>query len=413
MRRVVQALAAGVVAALVAGCGADLPDDRSSASGDAVSARSVDVDFVPFVTTTAVIVTLVTRPGDDHLYAVQSNGLILRVAAPTLEDVEGGRLEPVPYDDIVLDIVELTTSGGEEGLVGLAFDPTGDYAYVHHSRIEDAHSVIAEYRVDADGRFDPASRRELFVVEQSARAHNGGQLLFGPDGYLYLGFGDGSLFGDGSGDGDLDRVGLDLGSPRGKILRIDPRPDGDAAYGIPPDNPFVGVDGADPRIWARGLRNPYSFSFDSDTGDLWIADVGQASYDEINYAPATAGRDAGKALNFGWSAFEGLERFNLDQSPDDHTEPFVVIPHSEQGDCGAVIDGMAVRDPLVDDLDDWYVFFDWCNGTVGALDLRTASSTPRQIGTVDRITQLVRADDGNLYISALGRNGMLALVVPA
>lgn len=406
------AVAAVVVAASLGGCGVDLPDGSESGAGDGTAGRDVEIDIVPFVTTTAVIVTLVTRPGDDHLYAVQSNGQILRVDPPTLDDVVDGRLEPVAFDDVVLDIVDMTTSGGEEGLVGLAFDPSGEFAYVHHSRIEDAHSAIAEYRVDAAGRFDHDSRRELFVVEQSARAHNGGQLLFGPDGYLYLGFGDGSLFGDGSGEGDLDRVGLDLGSPRGKILRIDPRPAGDLPYGIPSDNPYVGVDGADARVWSSGLRNPYSFSFDASTGDLWIADVGQASYDEVNYAPAVEGRDAGKALSFGWSAFEGLERFNLDQSPENHTEPFVVIPHSEQGDCGAVIDGMAVRNSLVDDLDDFYVFFDWCNGTIRAIDLRDPTTPPQQIGTVDRITQLVQAENGNLYISALGRNGMLALVVP-
>ena len=161
------------------------------------------------------------------------------------------------------------------------------------------------------GVFDPSSRREVLTVDQPYSNHNGGQLAFGPDQLLYIGLGDG-----GSG-GDPGRRALDLGTLLGKILRIDPVADGDQPYTVPADNPFVDTDGADPEIWAYGLRNPWRFSFDAPTGDLWIADVGQGDWEEVNRARATADRmDAARGANFGWSAMEGFERFNVDQSSD-------------------------------------------------------------------------------------------------
>lgn len=399
---------------LTAGCGVDLPEADVLGNGPldyANRARLVDVEFIEFVVTERFITTLATRPGDTGLYAVARGGEIMRVEPPTANDVHDGTLESVDLEHVVLDVVDSTLNVGEEGLVGLAFDPTGSLAYINHSRIGDGHSVIAEYAVGVDGLFDPASRRELFVLEQSSANHNGGQLAFGPDGYLYLGVGDGAGF------ADLERTALDFASPLGKILRIDPRPSGDMAYSVPADNPVLDFDGADPRMWARGLRNPYSFSFDALTGDLWIADVGQGGWEEINYAPAIDGRDAGKGFNFGWSAWEGPDRFNADQSPADHTLARLAYSHESNGGCGAVADGLVVRNAQIADLDGWYVYGDWCTGTIWAHDLLQPAAPSLEIEQLVGFTQMAQTADGNLYVSALrvetARGGSIALVVAA
>lgn len=385
------------LATLVAGCGADLPRDGGlDGSGPldrAARSRFVDVDVVRVLTQQESITTMATRPGDDALYLVAQAGFVYRFEPPSLDDVAAGDVHSDDPPEVVLDMTASTLSGGEEGFVGLAFDPSGDRAYVHHSRAGDGSTVLAEYEVEPDGRFVEATRRELWVIEQSSSNHNGGQLLFGPDDMLYVGVGDGSGF------SDVDRVAIGLVSPLGKILRIDPTPSEDLPYTVPDDNPAVGLDPADERIWARGLRNPTSFSFDPATGDLWIADVGQAQWEEINHAPAFEGRNAGRGLNFGWSAFEGPDRFNLDQPVDDHTPPRLVLEHPNP-ECGAVQDGLVVRDALVDELDGWYVYGDWCQGTIWAHDLLDPGSESVDIGHVMHFTQMIRTADGNLYVSS-------------
>ena len=163
----------------------------------------------------------------------------------------------------------------------------------------------------------------LLEIEQPYANHNGGDLTFGPDGMLYIGMGDG-----GSG-GDPERRATDLSSLLGKLLRIDPTLADGQAYTVPADNPFVGQEGAAPEIWSSGLRNPWRFSFDRETGDLWIADVGQNAIEEIDVAPASGGVDAGKGLSFGWSAFEGTERFNDDVPADGHVPPIHTYTHAD------------------------------------------------------------------------------------
>ena len=387
-----------VVAASLLGCGADIPGTQGTADGDgpldyAVRSRFANVELVRALTLDESITTMVTRPGDDALYLVAQEGLVYRFVPPTLDDVSTGYELGDDPGETVLDITNLTLSGGEEGLGGLAFDPSGTKAYVYHSRVGDGFSVLAEYEVEQDGDFVEATRRELFVIEQSSANHNGGQLLFGPDDMLYIGVGDGSGF------SDLERVALGLTTPLGKILRIDPTPSGDLPYTVPADNPAVGLSPADERIWSRGLRNPVSFSFDSATGDLWIADVGQSTWEEINHAPSFEGRNAGRGVNFGWSAFEGPDRFNTDQPTDDHMPPLLVYEHPNP-ECGAVHDGLVVRDALVSELNDWYVFGDWCTGTVFAHDLLDPESAPQHLGDVMHFTQMVQAADGNLYVSS-------------
>ena len=204
----------------------------------------------------AAPIFLTSEPADpNRLYVVERAGTIRRLGAP----------------GIFLDITPQVSGGGERGLLSMAFAP--DYAtsgrfYVFHTD-PGGDLTVAEYHRASAESADPASRRVVLVIEHSAQAnHNGGQLAFGPDGYLYV------ATGDGGGSSDPMANGQNLGVLLGKILRIDPRPAGGAAYAVPPGNPFAGTPGAAPEIWAYGFRNPWRFSFDRATGDLIVADVG-------------------------------------------------------------------------------------------------------------------------------------------
>ena len=252
-------------------------------------------------------VDLAWRDGDNGLYVVGQDGTIVRL----------GEGDPVT----VLDITDLTDMNGEQGLLGLAFAPGGDVAYINYIDADD-NTIISEHQVADDGTFGTGDlARTVLEIEQPYDNHNGGDLTFGPDGLLYIGMGDG---GDG---GDPERRATDFSTLLGKMLRIDPAIGEGQPYTVPADNPFVGTDGTAPEIWASGLRNPWKFSFDRETGDLWIADVGQNAWEEIDVAPATGGVDAGKGLSFGWSAFEGDERYNDDVPADGHTPPVATYGH--------------------------------------------------------------------------------------
>jgi hypothetical protein len=287
----------------------------------------------------------VTAPaGDARLFVVEQAGVVKVLRA--------GRA-PAAF----LDMVSLVGSGGERGLLSMAFAP--DYAasglfYVDYTD-KAGDSRIAEYRVSRSSpdRADPASRRELLKVGQPYPNHNGGLLLFDPGGRLVIGFGDG-----GSG-GDPDDRSQNLGDLLGKVLRIDPRPSGGKPYGIPPDNPFVARSGARPEIWAYGLRNPWRFSFDPANGDLYLADVGQSAVEEVNVVPP--GRQSG--ANYGWSKFEGDTRYK----PGALTSggPVVTPVHTyghDRGRC-SVTGGVVYRGSVAA-LRGRYLFADYCSGEV-------------------------------------------------
>src|SRR5829696_4513560 len=217
--------------------------------------------------------TYVASPpdGSGRLFVVERGGTI-RVA-------ENGRVLPQPF----LDVTALITSQGQEqGLLGLAFHPR--YAengrfFVMYTARDGGANTVARYQVSADSsRADPASATILLSIEDFASNHNGGMLAFGPDGYLYVGTGDGGQGGDPRGNGQ------NRGALLGKLLRLDV--DAGEPYATPPDNPFAGQRDARPEVWAYGLRNPWRFAFDRATGDLWIADVGQGAWEEIDLQPA-------------------------------------------------------------------------------------------------------------------------------
>ncbi len=280
------------------------------------------------------------------------------VSATTGDD---GSLE---VGEVVLDLRErVGPTDAELGLLGIAVAPDGEHLYASYTAAADGSSQLDEYELGETAgavTADPASRRNLLAVEQPFPNHNGGHLEFGPDGMLYLGLGDGGSGGDPQGNAQ------DPGTLLGKMVRLDP----DAADGVPEDNPFVDDDEARPEIWATGVRNPWRFSFDAATGDLWIADVGQNELEEINRLPADEG--AGRGANLGWDLFEGTESFDdADPAPSPWSDgPFVEPVHTYGRDLGcSVTGGLVYRGTELASLEGRYLFADYCTPGVAVLDV--------------------------------------------
>ncbi len=280
--------------------------------------------------------------GSGRLFVVLQDGRVL------IHD--GGGLLAEPF----LDLSSRVSCCGERGLLGLAFHP--DYAanglfYVSYTA-GNGDSVISRLSVSGDpDRADAGSEEELLRFAQPFGNHNGGHLAFGPDGFLYVASGDG-----GSG-GDPQNNGQSLDTLLGKLLRIDV--DGGFPYAVPPDNPFTGVAGARGEIWAYGLRNPWRFSFDRATGDLYVADVGQARREEVDFEPA--GGDGGR--NYGWRRMEGSACFDPATGCDDGTLTLPVVDYTHALGC-SVTGGYRYRGPAAPTLPRFYVFGDFCSGRV-------------------------------------------------
>ena len=285
-----------------------------------------------------------------------------------MQEVHGGSTSTF------LDIHTLVQSGGEEGLLSMAFPP--DYAtsglfYVYYTAPLPGDSsgdmlTIEEFHATSPDAADPASGRIVLTqAHPNFGNHNGGQLQFGPDGYLYAGTGDGGSGGDPKGNGQ------NLNSPLGKLLRIDPHPSGGNPYTVPPGNPFAGMTGDRPEIWAYGLRNPWRYSFDRATGDLVIGDVGQNLYEEIDYVARPAGASAAAGANFGWNCFEGTHPYDL--SPPCNAPPtsYVAPVHDYghvNGQC-SITGGYVVRDPNLASIAGRYLYADFCAGELRSIAL--------------------------------------------
>ncbi|MGH2615238.1 MAG: PQQ-dependent sugar dehydrogenase [Thermomicrobiales bacterium] len=322
----------------------------------------------------------VVDPGDGsgRLFVVEQIGRI-RI-------IRDGQVMPDPF----LDISDRVSCCGERGLLSLAFHPdfvTNGMFFVDYTDVN-GDTVVARYHVAADAlnRADAASAETMLTVDQPAANHNGGLLLFGPrDGYLYIGFGDG-----GGGNG---QNGQDLGTLLGKILRIDiDASAGGLPYGIPPGNPFVDQSDARPEIWLFGVRNPWRFSFDRATGDLWIGDVGSAIYEEINRQPAlsTGGE------NYGWDLMEGPEC----RAEDGCAEFVAPVSGFSRSEGCVVTGGYVYRGSAAPELEGTYLFADYCSGKVWGLT-QDDSGVWARLGPVEtglRISSFGEDATGEVYV---------------
>jgi glucose/arabinose dehydrogenase len=337
---------------------------------------------------------LTSPPGEvNRLFVVEQTGGI-RV-------IKDGNLLPTPF----LNLSDRISAGGEQGLLGLAFYP--DYAtsgrfVVHYTDpAGDTHLSIFHVSADPDVA-DPASEQVILTADQPYANHNGGQVAFGPDGLLYLGLGDGGAANDPEGRAQ------NLSDLLGSILRLDVQTG--TSYTIPPDNPFVGQPGIQPEVWSYGLRNPWRFSFDRATGDLYIADVGQDRYEEVDVAPTSSGR--GKGVNYGWNIMEGAHCLSGSQC--DQTG--LTLPDFEYGhDQGCSITGGYVyRGSAIPDLQGLYFYGDFCQGWVRSL--RYAAGTTIEVTDWPTLrpggSVLSFGEDtaGELYV--LSSSGSVFKVVP-
>jgi len=298
-------------------------------------------------------------------------------------------------DEPFLDIASSVRAGGEQGLLGLAFHPdAADGRAFAYYTARDGSQVVASFQTDV-ARPDRAVRDSevaLLRMPDEYGNHNGGSMVFGPDGYLYIGTG------DGGGGGDPLGSGRSLDTLLAKVLRLDVNvaATADPPYAIPADNPFVGVDGARSEIWHTGLRNPWRMQFDPATGDLWIGDVGQGAIEEINRAPAGVG-----GLDFGWNTMEGTTCFRADSCDQDG----LTLPVTEYGhDEGCSVTGGAVyRGAIQPALQGWYVFADYCSGRFWVVDAG-AEGSQEPVAVLDsgrNISAIAPGPDGELYATDL------------
>lgn len=323
-------------------------------------------------------------PADSRrLFVVERTGRIVLV--------RDGRKLRRPF----LDLGGSVSTVAEQGLLSMAFAP--DYRrsgrfYVDFSD-RDGDVRVEEFRRSRNhDRALATSGRTLLSIEHSRYPHHlGGQLQFGPDGLLYVGVGDGGGIGDPPGHAQ------DLGTPLGKLLRIDPRPAGAMPYRIPPGNPFVARAGARPEIYAYGLRNPWRFSFDRLTGDLTIADVGQDKYEEIDYMPNGSAAGA----NFGWNSFEGNHPYKPGAEPAGYVPPLIELPHSA-GFC-AVVGGYVVRDRAARGLYGRYVYGDDCSPRIYSVTLSGGRAAGSRVlfGHMNHIVSFGEDGRGRVYCVSL------------
>lgn len=321
-------------------------DDDGDSTADAAGLDGIEVQLTPIAQLSSPI-ALATREGSDRLYVAERAGRV-QVLTP---DGDGG----YDVDDgPLVDISDNVATEAELGLLGIDFSPDGELLYLSHSDA-DGDTRLVEYRMDGD-TVDLASEREVSFLDNPFGNHNGGQITFGPDGLLYY------ALGDGGGAGDPLGSGQDLDQLFGKILRIDPTAgNGEVGYGVPDDNPFVGGSGR-PEVYLYGVRNPWRFSFDRATDDLWVADVGQDAVEEVNLLPADDG-PAGLGANLGWSEMEGSQPFDGGTEPEGAVAPLFEYLHDEDRGC-SVTGGYVYRGSAIPELTGVYLYGDYCEGEV-------------------------------------------------
>lgn len=334
----------------------------------------------------------VTHAGDSRLFITLRGGRIVIV--------QGESLLPQPF----LDIRERVNAAGfEQGLLSVAFHPRyseNGFFFVNYTNLQ-GDTVVERYQVSAGNpnQADPASRRTLLTIDQPFNNHNGGQLQFGPDGFLYIGMG------DGGGAFDPACRAQNTDTLLGKLLRIDVDQNVSSApfYGIPADNPFRGAGGLPDEVWASGLRNPWRFSFDRETGDLWIGDVGQAQREEISFQPAASGGGE----NYGWKVMEGTRCSRRDACSDSvpqcdspaYTDP--VLEYDHETGC-SVTGGYVYRGASLPQLRGTYFFGDFCTGQVWAAARQGNGFVVRRLAeTAGQLSAFGEDQAGELFLVTL------------
>jgi glucose/arabinose dehydrogenase len=407
-------------------CGGD-DDDSQSDDGGVADARWTDAGPTPDAATPvidagptadALVPTCTPTPGTNIALMEVAGGLAdpLFVTAPPgdtrifileqpgrIRIVKDGLLLDTPF----LDITDGVEYGGERGLLGLAFHPgyaeNGRFFVNYTSRPAGA-TVVAEYRVSADADAAATPEIEIITIDQPYENHNGGMIAFGPDGYLYIGMGDGGWGGDPWGHGQDETTLL------GSMLRIDIN--SGSPYTSPAGNPYLATPGAD-EIWSIGLRNPWRFSFDRGTGDLYIGDVGQGDLEEISYQAAGSG--GGK--NFGWAAWEGSACFNGPcDDPSIHTPPIAEYPHG--GTPCSVTGGYVYRGSCLPDLVGLYFYGDYCSDDVWSFRLVGGVATEETSWsdnlnskpTVNGLSSFGEDAYGELYVTSLNTGRVFKIV---
>lgn len=349
-----------------------------------------DIYLHPLLTSAFEAPIEITHAGDgsNRLFVAEQSGLI------KIYDMNSRQILAEPFLDLSNEVI----FNGEQGLLGLVFHPDfaqNGFFYVNYTRpVNDkAETVIARFQVSASNanQGDAASAQEILTISQPASNHNGGKIAFGPDGYLYIGMG------DGGGGGDPSNYAQNPDVLLGKILRIDV--DHDLPYTIPPDNPYA-VSGGRPEIWSLGVRNPWRFSFDRARGDLWMGDVGQGDWEEINFQPA----DANGGTNYGWRCYEGTHVFST--SPPCNDPDYIAnltMPVFEYGHNQglSVTGGFVYRGSLYPALNGSYFFGDFVSGKIwSSYPLLQGFASPQQkLDTSMNISTFGEDESGELYLA--------------
>ncbi len=342
----------------------------------------------------------IKNAGDERLFVIEQDGLI-QIINPD------GTKNAIPYLDINSRVININNIGEERGLLGLAFHPdyaTNGFFYVNYSN-NSGDTVVSRFSVSDSNQNIANANSELilFTIDQPFPNHNGGDMAFGADGYLYISSGDGGSSGD---PGDRAQS---LNTLLGKLLRIDvDNVSNGNNYAIPSDNPFLSNSSALDEIWAYGLRNAWKFSFDRATNDLWIADVGQGRFEEINSVVSTAA-----GLNFGWRCYEGNATFNTSGCPNVNTLTF---PVSEYGHSGtsrcSITGGYRYRGTQYPGFSGLYFFADYCSNEIGTLEQNGANWNLTFSGSFSGNNWSAFGEDvnGELYIAGISSGTIYRIV---
>ncbi|WP_418513358.1 PQQ-dependent sugar dehydrogenase [Corallibacter sp.] len=359
---------------------------------------SQSIDIEPYASGFTNPVSI-KHAGDNRLFIVERAGVIKIVN-------NDGSTNPTPFIDIN---TLVSNSGGERGLLGLAFHPnylTNGFFYVNYIN-NNGDTVISRFVTNPpdNNTANPSTEEILLTIAQPYSNHNGGDIAFGSDGYLYIATGDG-----GSG-GDPENRSQNLNSLLGKLLRIDVNTaSGGNNYRIPSDNPFVGTANARDEIWAYGLRNPWRFSFDRQTNDIWIADVGQNDIEEINMVPITTA-----GVNYGWRCYEGNSAYNTTGCPDVNTITFPVSQYSHSGSGAfkcSISGGYRYRGTAQSTLSGLYFFADYCSNEIGILEYNgtTWDMSFTQQYSGNNWTAFGEDVDGEIYVAGLSSGNIFKIV---